>query len=149
MKKVLTGVLALLMGCAAFAIPADRRPIHYTQPDGTTITILLHGDEFEHYATDLDGPPLALGTDGFYRPGTDIQAARVRSPRMTRSAAQRMQAMAREKARVSNIGEKRIPVVLVNFTDTQFRISDPKAKFEALLNQHGYSYNGANGSVQD
>ncbi|MBR1573547.1 MAG: M6 family metalloprotease domain-containing protein [Bacteroidales bacterium] len=149
MKKVLTGVLALLMGCAAFAIPADRRPIHYTQPDGTTITILLHGDEFEHYATDLDGQPLALGTDGFYRPATDIQAARVRSPRMTRSAAQRMQAMARDKARVSNIGEKRIPVVLVNFTDTQFRISDPKAKFEALLNQHGYSYNGANGSVQD
>ena len=46
-------------------------------------------------------------------------------------------------------GPRRIPVILVAFTDVDYSISDPRNKFDALLNQNGYSYNGGTGSVQD
>lgn len=39
----------------AQAIPADRRPKKIRQPDGTTLTIRLHGDERYHYTTTEDG----------------------------------------------------------------------------------------------
>lgn len=51
---------ALLVGTAATAMakPAYRGPIAATQPDGTTITIRLTGDEFSHAAFTEDGYPV-------------------------------------------------------------------------------------------
>ena len=38
----------------------------YLQPDGSTITVLLHGDEWCHWTTDLDGNLLVTDSQGFY-----------------------------------------------------------------------------------
>lgn len=38
-----------------FAVTADPNPVEYRQPDGSTITLLLKGDEFIHWATTTDG----------------------------------------------------------------------------------------------
>ena len=38
-----------------FAVPASPFPIIVNQPDGTTLTVRLHGDEYSHYRTTKDG----------------------------------------------------------------------------------------------
>lgn len=48
------------------SVPADRRPIEVTQPDGSKLTILLKGDEFLHFAQTMDGYDLKQNKEGFY-----------------------------------------------------------------------------------
>lgn len=50
-----------------FAVPANPYPITLTQPDGTTLTVRLHGDEFFNYTTTIDGYLIASDTRGFYQ----------------------------------------------------------------------------------
>jgi len=47
-----------------FAVPALPFPVNITQPDGTVLTIRLHGDEFFNYKTTLDGYALVQNTEG-------------------------------------------------------------------------------------
>lgn len=46
------------------AVPASPYPIKITQPDGSEITIRLHGDEFFNYKTTLDGYTLIENNSG-------------------------------------------------------------------------------------
>ncbi len=50
----------------ASAIPAYPHPIEIEQPDGTTITVQLFGDEFYHYTLSSDGYQIVQLDDGFY-----------------------------------------------------------------------------------
>ena len=49
MKKILSIVCFGLMAVAAWAVPADPRPMEYVQPNGDTLVIRLVGDEHFHY----------------------------------------------------------------------------------------------------
>lgn len=40
------------------AVPAKRKPVQVKQPDGSVITVVLHGDEYAHYHATADGLPL-------------------------------------------------------------------------------------------
>ena len=48
------------------AIPAKRGNVTVTQPDGTTITIQLHGDEWNHFTTTADGYTVKQNARGYY-----------------------------------------------------------------------------------
>lgn len=66
MKK---SVMLLIMGLlclGASAIPADPTPTKVTQPDGSSVTVVLHGDEFFHFTTTLDGYTVVKNAAGFY-----------------------------------------------------------------------------------
>lgn len=52
--------------CQMNAKPANPTPRTVTQPDGSTITVQMHGDEFFHYTTTEDGEYITLGEDGYY-----------------------------------------------------------------------------------
>ena len=149
MKKILA-TLALLLGALHIlsAVPAYPGKIRMTQPDGSVITIRLHGDEWFHYATDESGQVVARDADGFYHPAPMPTAAeREEAIQMRRAAQQMRQSMA--KASSLSIGTHRIPVVLVNFSDKEFVTTDPNTAFSNMLNQDGYSANGGTGSVHD
>ena len=148
MKRILA-TLALLLGALHIlsAIPAYPGKIKVTQPDGSVITIQVHGDEWLHYVTDDRGRVVARGEDGFFRPAAKPTAAEREEAQSMRRAARQMQAAARASSLTQ--GAHRIPVILVAFKDTDFTIQDPQAAFDALLNQEGYSTNGATGSVRD
>lgn len=49
----------------------------------------------------------------------------------------------------SVIGERKLLVILVEYTDVYFSLDNPREKFEKLLNDKDYSVNGSNGSVRD
>ena len=80
MKKILA-TLALLLGALHIlsAVPAYPGKIQVTQPDGSVITIRIHGDEWYHYATDDLGRIVARGADGFFRPAALPSEAAPRS----------------------------------------------------------------------
>ena len=48
------------------AIKADSKPIKVTLPDGSKLTICIHGDENFHYATTLGGSVIERGKDGYF-----------------------------------------------------------------------------------
>jgi len=57
--------MTLFIPFHAYAVKAYPFPITVTQPDGTSLTIQLHGDEFHHYKTSDDGILLKENTKGF------------------------------------------------------------------------------------
>ncbi|MDO4802247.1 MAG: peptidase M6, partial [Prevotellaceae bacterium] len=50
----------------SFAAKADPEPQTITQPDGTTITIVAHGDEFGYFITAADGALLVVENNALY-----------------------------------------------------------------------------------
>lgn len=150
MKRLIAVAAALFaVAISVYAVPAKPGKFKYTQPDGTVVMLERHGDEFFHWVSDESGQVVVRDSRGFIVPGRLDYGARERG--IARKAA-----LARERrslsTRVENdraSGEKHIPVILVEFKDVSFKISDPAAKFDALLNQEGYSDNGATGSVRD
>ena len=66
MKNLL---LSLVVGLVFFnlnAVPADPTPAMVHQPDGSTLTIVLHGDEFLNYLTTSDGYTVVKNKAGYY-----------------------------------------------------------------------------------
>ncbi len=65
MKKLLVLVCGLLC-LMAHAVPADPTPGLVTQPDGSKLTVVLHGDEFFNYLTTSDGYTVVKNDAGYY-----------------------------------------------------------------------------------
>lgn len=66
MKRLFSILFATLFSVAVMAVPAMRFTRQVQQPDGTTLTIKLVGDElFSYYAT-VDGVPVKQQQDGSY-----------------------------------------------------------------------------------
>ena len=67
MKKSLMIVMAMLLGITSvWSRPATRGVAQITQPDGSTLSIRLKGDEWRHYNTTADGYALTRDTRGYY-----------------------------------------------------------------------------------
>ena len=113
MKKILTTLaLAALSIISVHALPADPTPRTIRQKDGTTVTLVLHGDEHHHWYTNLSGQRYALSTDGFFRPvaATKASVAGSGKRRMTKSP---------NRASITQ-GSKKFLVVLIEFQDLAF-----------------------------
>ena len=147
MKKIFTILsIALISAQAVFAIPAKPGKVAYTQPDGTVVMIENHGDEYGHWMTNEAGEAVKLGKDGFLKrmDASELSSIFDRAVK-TRSTAEE-QRIARSSVSTGTI---KIPVILIEFLDTKFVISNPVSAFSSLLNKEGYSENGATGSVRD
>ena len=152
MKKLIFALVALMAGLQLMAIPARPGKLTYVQPDGTTVTLFRHGDEFGHWTTDGRGRLIRQDADGFYREVTDTDVPTLRR----QAAARRMQARARAASRANAsqhvaLGQKRFLVILVEFSDMKFTTAgdDPQATFTQMLNSPGFSENGGVGSARD
>jgi M6 family metalloprotease-like protein len=58
----------MFFGCVfqASAIPASPKAVQVIQPDGTSLTVWMKGDEFSHYAVSTDGYTLLPNDNGYY-----------------------------------------------------------------------------------
>ena len=153
-KRMMLALLALLAGFQVMtAVPARPGPFTYTQPDGTKIVLQRFGDEWNHWTTDASGHLVVKDADGFYRMATFTETASVRmrraSAQVRRTQAGRARVRARAQGQSLTKGERHIPVILAAFSDVAFTVQSPAEKFDNLLNQEGYSYDGATGSVRD
>jgi M6 family metalloprotease-like protein len=54
------------MAVSMMAVPAKREALKVVQPDGTTVTIMLHGDEWLSFNTTSDGYSVVKNQQGYY-----------------------------------------------------------------------------------
>jgi len=153
MKKILVSLFAFLLCLSALAVPAKKGVFTYTQPDGSVVRLERHGDEFFSWTT-LAGTTqvVELDENGYWRNST-------LDPAIQEQAIERRRQINRQRVSISprthdenkkmTHGERHIPVLLANFSDLSYILDNPQQRFNALLNENGYSYNGAVGSVQD
>ena len=146
MKKLLcTIILTTIAAFSLKAVPACPWPVKYRQPDGSIISIRLHGDEHWHYATTLDGNVVSHSGDGFMRPAR--KPSLKRNPIQEKSRIRpRLVQMAQESI---SMGGRRFLVILVDFADVRFTVPSAADAFSSMLNTEGYSQNGATGSAHD
>ncbi len=158
----------LMTAVTCLGVPAKPGLRSAVQPDGSIITYRLVGDEHFHYYMTADSILLTQADDGSFSyadrslrstgvPASDLNrrlpltAARadelVIRPSLRRSARRTPEDML--TTTFPSTGPPRALVVLVQYADVKFTIPDPKAHYERLLNQPGFSDNGAVGSARD
>ena len=64
-RTFILAVLMMLLYPSLWSVPAYRKPITVTQPDGSTITVRLYGDEYFSYRTTADGYLLTEDAKGY------------------------------------------------------------------------------------
>ncbi|MDO4191131.1 MAG: M6 family metalloprotease domain-containing protein [Bacteroidales bacterium] len=179
LKKVILTVLLLapLFFVQSYAAPAYPHPITVTQPDGQTLTIRIHGDEFYSYVTTTDGYLLKQNQTGAYeyafldaankiestgviahdnRTSIEVTALEsIKSNQMIPAIAKQLHTQATNQNGPNRLtpnplrGSAHGLVILVNFSDVQFTIQNPQQAFSKMLNEQGYSANGGTGSAAD
>ena len=66
MKKILLLIAAVMTAMVMQAVPAYPYPVKVKQPDGTYVTIQLHGDEWMNFTTTEDGYSVVKDSRGYY-----------------------------------------------------------------------------------
>jgi M6 family metalloprotease-like protein len=178
-KLFLSIIIALITINFVLAVPAKPAPIRVIQPDSTELIIKLNGDEHYHFTTTEDGFLIKQNAQNFYEYAKMNQngeisltgiVAKKRELRteseqnlitkisadknifeLAKNISQKKWAAkpkSAESPQILNIGQ-RFPVILVNFSDKAFVTPDANTAFCNMLNQTGYSQNGAVGSARD
>ena len=161
MKKIVLALIAGLMcWSVAHAVPAKPLPFTHIQSDGSAVTVMMQGGEFNHSLVTLDGLTVARDMKGdycysvngalsdilahdkghrtleeqaflaAYRNDVTLVGQSCRGPRRTDE---------NEHPQVPTIGSPRIPVILVNYTDVKFIDEDPAVTFQNQFNEMEYS----------
>lgn len=167
MKKLLLTFCLIVTAVVARAAKADPTPFTVIQPDGTKLTLVLHGDEHFSWTSTLDGVLVAKKDKGYYvakiAPDGTLEATDLLAHNAdVRTTAEIKTAKAQKKAfffknaarkvtaarRAIGIGQSSVPyfphvgspkvlTVLVDFSDNPFTVKDPKGSFEQYLNGEG------------
>lgn len=154
----------LLTAATAGAVKMKPGTATVRQSDGTTITVRAYGDEDMSYFTASDGTLLVKEGNDFYVAFVDEQGRLQASPTLAHAPNQRTsaeQALANGQQRqrffdmvgttakanrlrreplvgsstlLPHSGAPRVPVILVEFSDSTFKLNDPKATFNKYLN---------------
>ena len=178
MRFIAVVVMVVMVVGQLLAVPARRKPITVTQPDGTTVTVQLCGDEYHHFYMTQEGEAVTCGEDGyFYYTTLDAYNTPVASAirlgaakshyidnvavlkrhgelngemRMLKSRriASRRAPMSKSADKTVSASEIKGLVLLVNFKDKSF--VTPQATIDDMMNKEGYtdSY-GSIGSARD
>lgn len=176
-KKYILAFVCLLNYVIALPVPSLKTFRTITQPDGTTLTVQLVGDENFHYYITADGYPLVTDSTGLFTYATQTSAGNLISTgikaseitlrtndqitlltTLSKTIIRQKSTRQRSRSQVSdNVAKKVYPtngspkslVILVNFSDKSFVTNSPQLSFTSLLNQDGYSTNGGTGSAKD
>lgn len=151
-------LVAAILAELSWSIPAPDRFFSVTQPDGSTIEIRNRGNEFSHFTETRDKKVVSRDSKGYFRPSKrDTTRHFHQLDSITTSPSQAPSALAKFPSfnypsiikKKNTTGEQNILVVLVQFKDTKFINSDPKAEITRILTEEGYHDNNSMGSVAD
>jgi M6 family metalloprotease-like protein len=162
---LVVSLVALSAISGANANRAKQDLIPFVQPDGTTIMIRQIGDERCHYMLSETGDLLLPTDDGGYvyadKNATDKQAvidkyvAQVFSSSRYSKVPKRSVNVMRGPGLMNDgnpyptKGNQKALVILAEFQDKKFTVDNPVDYFTRMLNQEGFSDNGASQSAKD
>ncbi len=129
--RLLTFCACAILGTAsALAVPAKPTPIKFTQPDGSTVTVMLRGDERHHWYQTLDGYALvnrnntlyyalpgktgSLESSGYKATEITLRKDEVRKFLSTVSMADVIETLNRERANSPRVKAERIMIEKAN-----------------------------------
>ncbi len=135
MKKLILLICFITSSLMTWAIKANTTPLTIKQSDGTMVTVLLHGDEHFSWYTDLNGHLLERIGNDFRLMDISVETFFAQAnAEMERSRARMIPIASNNPAYFPHVGSPKALVILVEFSDTTFSVSDPKAAFEQYLN---------------
>lgn len=164
MKKTLMMLACLLVAMAMKAVKVEPGRVTITQRDGTTLTVQGYGDEDFNYYVTTDGTLLFQeGTDFFVAQvnadgslsATSMLAHEASSrtlaeqqlvslqdrdlfyqqmPQLWQESRMRREPMQANSTLFPSLGSPKAVVILVEFSDTTFKLANPKATFDKYLN---------------
>ena len=162
MKQIILFLMALCFSVStAHAAKANQTPFTVRQADGSTLMVVLHGDESYSWYTTLDGVMLSHVNQSFFISSINQQGLLLPTTQLAHEAQQRSTAeqqlvkaqaplkplflkeashrLSKARATVTSKcfphkGSPTALVILAQFTDTVFHMADPKASFEQFLN---------------
>lgn len=122
--------------CTAMAVPAKKGVVRMQQPDGSYVTICLHGDEFLHFNTTDDGYSVVKDSRGYYVYATLEQGQLV----PTRHIAHETEARtAEEKAYLQGVQKFMAPKMTSSAASKKQKENEDRAKTLAKAQQYDYS----------
>lgn len=177
-KRFFSLALVLFLYVSAYAVPASSNLFTRTQSDGSVITLRLMGDEHLNCLMTSDKFVVEKNAQGCYEYVISNGETKTLSGVVAHNPAERSQAelqfvsalpladevmSMRSKAKSAHAetmeksiaasfpltGEVRSLVILVNYADVKFSVSNPQVAYTNLLNQTGYSENNGTGSAND
>lgn len=162
MKQIILFLMALCFSAStAHAAKANQTPFAVRQADGSTLMVVLHGDESYSWYTTLDGVMLSHVNQSFFissinqqglllptrqlaheaqqRSATEQQLVKAQAPLKPLFLKEASHRLSKARATVTSKyfphkGSPTALVILAQFTDTVFHMADPKASFEQFLN---------------
>lgn len=171
MRRLILIVFAWMACLTVAAVPALRRRIVLTQPDGTLLQAVISGDERAHAVTDLQGHVLIQDSDKWwhyaafrgdgsrYRSGylagrpapTEVLSASFAPAQMWQAAPAAMTGFRVEgeegSADPTGPVHRKCLILLAQFPDGEMKHT--REDFERLIRERGYSQDGATGSMAD
>ena len=165
MKKIALLLICLMAIFRASAVPAYPYPVVVTQPDGTTLEIQGHGDEFYHFTTTVDGYTVVKNDAGYYvyaqlqnnrlaptdriarnqmeRTANDItfleSTGKMLVEKASSEGARKARRQVATKGSDSYYKNFRGLVILINFTDRKFTRSDALTHYNRMFNEVNYT----------
>ncbi len=178
MKKTALAAIMLLFALCAMAVPAKQGIIKIKQPDGSSLSIMLHGDENWHYTTTSDGYLVQQDEEGYYvyaqmnngiqtatsirahkpakRTSEEIayiqQAGKFEMSQATIATIRQTKAMERESQMIEPMAKASMIAernLVILVSFKDKAFTHTNKDFHNQLNQKGYSDNKATGSVRD
>ena len=173
MKKFALLLICLMAMFRASAVPAYPYPVTVTQPDGSTLVIQGHGDEFYHFTTTADGYTIVKNDAGYYvyaqlqnnrltptdrvarnqaeRTANDVSFLEATGKMLIEKANNEGARKARRKVATkesdSYYKNFRGLVILINFSDRKFSRSDAHSVYDHMFNDVNYKgYKNENGT---
>ncbi len=136
MRKLILALALLLAQTAAVrAAKAFPYPMTFTQSDGTQITVRMYGDEDFHWYTDMDGNLLERNGNDFVRLTVDKETYLAQGKATAAKSAARREAIAWTASLFPHTGSPKAVVILAEYSDKAFTVTDPKASFDQYLNK--------------
>ena len=174
MKKILLVAALMLMAITGWARPALSGAVKCVQPDGSTVMLVLHGDEYYHFSTTTDGYTVLQSENGAWEyavlegnrlRSTGVQAhdvnqrnanevsllaglsKNITDREMVNRSKVRRSANVEGPSRIFNQANFRGLIILINFTDVKFTRSDAQAFYTRMTSEKNYTgYTNEDGS---
>lgn len=163
-KFYLISTLLCLSSLAGYAVPASTEPYQVELPDGSHLTVMLHGDEYANYLTTIDGYEIVMDKTGFYYYKSPNSIANMKAHEPNERSSDEVVYLASlnefksgqanyytNLSRTERSGRLQLPkiqsnlksnfrglVILVEYNDTPFSRDDIHEIFTDMLNARNY-----------
>lgn len=142
MKKILLLIAGVMAAVAVQAVPAHPKPVKVQQPDGTFVTIRLHGDEWLNFTTTEDGYSVVKDQRGYYV-YAELKDKQLKATTLVAHDA--LQRTATEKAFLADVKKYQAPTMKAEKTVEKQRVKQIQRR--ALASRRATDYANFRGLV--